>query len=65
MGLLKQGRQTVLRALLLQLRIGEAVYMKNEEWKAKRSPYEIATRLQKKMGWSITYGSGWLFKRTQ
>lgn len=66
--LLKQGRKTALRGLLLTLEIGEAIMMKNEEWKAKRLPYEIATRLMKSSTLRFEYGrlpdeSGWLFRR--
>jgi hypothetical protein len=62
------GRDTKLRVNLLQLAVGEGLFMTNEEWKRKNPPYKIVARIKKTHGFRYEYGlkgdgSGWLFRR--
>jgi hypothetical protein len=64
----RQGRTTKLRAMLLQLEVGEGLFMPKEEWKRKNTPFYIIARLKKTSGLRFEYGlktdgSGWLFRR--
>ena len=63
-----KGRNTMLRAQLLQLKVGEGLFMPASEWKTKTRPYYIITRLKRKLNMTFEYGfktdgSGWLFRR--
>lgn len=65
-----RGRNTLLRAMLLQLEIGESLFLPIEDWKTKNSPYYIVAYLKKKNGYRFEYGfktdgTGWLFKRIE
>jgi hypothetical protein len=61
-------RETTLRAMLLQLQIGEGVFLPKEKWKNKSSPAFIVAYLKKTKGLKFEYGfktdgTGWLFRR--
>lgn len=63
-----RGRNTLLRAHLLQLEVGETLFLPREEWKTKNTPYYIVRYLKKKNHYQFDYGfktdgTGWLFKR--
>ncbi|MBI1287945.1 MAG: hypothetical protein GC178_10230 [Flavobacteriales bacterium] len=63
-----RGRNTMLRVMLLQLEVGEILFMPNEEWKAKSSPRYVVNAIKKKHPHRFEYGkktdgTGWLFKR--
>lgn len=63
-----RGRNTMLRTQLLQLKVGEALFLPREEWKAKSTPYYVVNYLKRKDGYRFDYGfktdgTGWLFKR--
>lgn len=64
----KRRRETTLRAMLLQLQVGEGVFLPFEKWKTKSSPAFVLTRLKKTKGLQFEYGkktddTGWLFRR--
>ena len=66
---IKRGRNTQLRAALLQLQVGETLFMPRDEWKTKNTPHYIVSRVKKTHGFLFEYGmktddSGWLFRRT-
>jgi len=63
-----RGRNTLLRARLLELEIGEILFMPREEWKTKNGPYYIIRNIKKSTGRRFEYGmktdgTGWLFRR--
>ena len=63
-------RNSFLRAKLLQLQIGEGIFLPKAEWKTKTGPAHIVARLKKTMGLEFDYGfktdgTGWLFKRVK
>jgi hypothetical protein len=65
-----RGRNTMLRAMLLQLEIGESLFMPREDWKSKNSPFYIIAYIKKTKGFLYDYGfkidgTGWLFKRVK
>jgi len=64
----KPGRNSKLRTLLLQLQVGEGVFMPKEEWKRKNTPFYVVAQLKKTKGQRFEYGmktdgTGWLFRR--
>jgi hypothetical protein len=64
----KRGRDTLLRTQLLQLQVGEGVFMPKEEWKRKNTPFYVIAQLKKTKGLRFEYGmktdgTGWLFRR--
>ncbi|MCX6198071.1 MAG: hypothetical protein NTY88_02460 [Bacteroidetes bacterium] len=66
----KSGRSSNLRAGLIGLEIGEGLKMPIEEWKGKKPPYDIVSRIKKKFGYRYKYGlshdkTEWLFKRVK
>lgn len=61
-------RVTTLRAMLVQLQVGEGVFLPKEKWKNKSSPAFVVAYLKKTKGLRFEYGSktdgtGWLFRR--
>lgn len=61
-------RETTLRAMLLQLEIGEGVFLPTEKWKGKNKPGYVVWHLQKTKKLKFEYGfktdgTGWLFRR--
>ena len=65
---IKGGRDSKLRVMLLQLEIGEGLFMSHEEWKRKKPPYQVVSYIKKSHGRLFKYGkkadgSGWIFKR--
>lgn len=63
-----RGRETKLSSKLKQLKVGEALFMANNEWKTKSTPYRVANNISKRHGWEFEQGrmpdgSGWVFKR--
>jgi hypothetical protein len=63
-----RGRSTLLSAMLLQLEVGESLFLPREDWKTKNGPYYIIAYLRKTTSFRFDYGlktdgSGWLFKR--
>jgi hypothetical protein len=63
-----RGRNTLLRAQLLQLEVGEGLFLPKGEWSGKSKPGYIVARIKKTHGFLFDYGfkidgSGWLFKR--
>ena len=63
-----KGRTTLLRTYLLQMKVGEVLFMPNEEWRSKATPRHVVARIKKTLGYVFEYGrktdrSGWLFKR--
>lgn len=65
---IKRRRETTLRAMLLQLEVGEGVFLPFEKWKNKNSPAFVISHLKKTKGLRFEYGkktddSGWLFRR--
>jgi hypothetical protein len=66
----KGGRETLLRVMLLQVKVGEALEMGKEEWLGKNPPYKIVAKVKKTHGFEFKYGkkadgSGWIFKRVK
>lgn len=58
----------MLRVQLLQLQVGEVLFMGKEEWKTKTSPRFVVYAITKKYSMRYEYGrtidgTGWLFKR--
>ena len=65
---ISQRRNTLLRAQLLQLAIGEVLFLPKQEWKTKNSPYYIVAYIKKHNARQFEYGkkidgTGWLFRR--
>lgn len=65
---ISKGRNTMLRVQLLQLAVGEGLFLPKAEWKTKNSPAHIVARIKKKHGMQFEYGfkpdgMGWLFRR--
>lgn len=63
-----KGRNTLLRAQLLQLQIGEGLFLPKAEWRAKSKPSYIINKIKKTHGFIYEYGfkidgTGWLFRR--
>jgi hypothetical protein len=66
----KRGRDTRLRGALVQLEVGEGLFLPKEEWKRKSSPAFVVARLKKTLNLRFEYGqktdgTGWLFKRVK
>ncbi len=66
---LSRKRNTVLRVMLLQLEIGEGLFMPKEDWKTKNGPRFIVAGVTKTHGFRYDYGwmadgTGWMFRRT-
>jgi hypothetical protein len=66
--LIKNGRETVVSAMLKQLKPGEALIITRADWKAKGAPYRIANAIARKTGRKfekgrLPDGSGWVVKR--
>ena len=64
----KRKRETTLRAMLLQLQVGEGVFLPFEKWKNKSSPAFVLSHIKKTKGLQFEYGkttdgTGWLFRR--
>lgn len=67
---IKKGRTTLLRSFLLQMTVGEILFMPNNEWKSKSTPRHVIARIKKHHGYHFEYGrktdgTGWLFKRVK
>lgn len=67
---IKRGRDTHLRGALIQLEVGEGLFLPKEEWKRKSSPAFVLARLKKSLGLQFEYGlktdgSGWMFRRVK
>lgn len=65
-----KGRTTMLRAKLLELKVGEGLFLPKEEWKTKNGPYYVVAYIKKTHGFKYDYGiktdrTGWLFKRVK
>lgn len=63
-----KGRNTLLRVQLLELKVGDVLFMALDEWKTKTSPRHVVHSIKKKYGMRYEYGrttdgTGWLFKR--
>jgi len=63
-----RGRNTILRAMLLQMEVGQVLFLPREEWKTKNTPRYIVAAIKKKFPHRFDYGfkidgTGWLFKR--
>jgi len=63
-----KGRSTLLRAMLLELEVGESLLLPRADWKTKNGPYYIIAYLKKTTSYRFDYGfktdgTGWLFKR--
>lgn len=61
-------RNTMLRVMLLQLEVGEGLFLPREEWKAKNPPHYVVANIKKSHGFRFDYGfktdgTGWLFRR--
>ena len=66
----KRKKESKLRAMLLQLAVGEGVSLPAEEWKRKKTPAYIIYWLKKTKGMRFEYGkkhdgSAWLFRRVK
>ena len=64
----KPGRDSKLRLNLLQLEVGQTLFMGKEEWKRKNPPYKVVAKIKKTHGYLFEYGlksddTGWLFRR--
>ncbi|MCF8257561.1 MAG: hypothetical protein K9J06_08415 [Flavobacteriales bacterium] len=65
-----KGRSTLLRAMLLELEVGESLFLPRAEWKTKNGPYYVIAYLKKTTALRFDYGfktdgTGWLFKRIE
>lgn len=65
-----RGRNTMLRVMLLQLEVGESLFLPRDDWKTKTKPYYVVARIKKTKGYLYDYGfktdgSGWLFRRVK
>jgi hypothetical protein len=65
---ISRTRNTLLRAQLLQLQVGEGYFLPRADWKTKNSPKYIVAYLKWTHGYVFDYGfkvdgSGWLFRR--
>ena len=66
---LARKRNTLLRVMLLQLEIGEGLFLPKEDWKAKNGPRFIVAGITKTHGFRYDWGwkadgTGWMFRRT-
>ncbi len=66
----RKGRNTYLRTMLLQLKVGQVLWLPKEDWKTKNGPFYIVSAIKKKYGFLYEYGkktddSGLLFRRTK
>ena len=50
-----KGRNTLLRAMLLQLQVGEGLFLPRSEWKGKSRPAYIVARIKKTHGFLLFY----------
>ncbi len=62
------GRTTMIYAAILSLQINEVLIITRQEWKAKKPPYEMVSRLSNKTGRVFIKGrtpdgTGWAVKR--
>ena len=67
---ISRGRNTLLRVMLLQLKIGERLFLPKEDWKTKSGPYHVVARIKKSKGYEYLHGRaldkpGWWFKRVK
>lgn len=65
-----KGKNTLLRAMLIQLKVDEGLFLPNSEWKSKKSPYYILAAIKRKYHMEFEYGfktdgTGWLFRRVK
>lgn len=65
-----KGRNTLLRVLLLELEVGEGLFLPREDWKAKRTPSYVVAAIKRTHKRAFEYGfktdgSGWLFRRVR
>ncbi len=63
-----RGRNTLLRVMLMQMKVGEILVLPKEDWKTKNSPRYIIAYLRKKTSLRYDYGKsidgkGWQFRR--
>jgi hypothetical protein len=69
-GIIKNGRTTKIRIMLMELQIGEGfIIERGIDWKAKTPPYRIVNYFAKKSKRSFVSGQtadkkGWIVKRT-
>lgn len=64
----KPGKDSPLRAMLLQLRPGDVLEIEKSEWTKAKPPYHIIAHLKKKLKRTFEYcrkldGNGWMFRR--
>ena len=62
------GRTTMIYAALLTLEVNEVLLITRQDWKGKRPPYEVVSRVEKKTGRTFLKGrspdgQGWAVKR--
>jgi hypothetical protein len=67
-GLIRQGRNSLLRKMLLQLLPGQILQLSPADWPSANPPYHVARRIARQTGRLFEYGqnptgNGWLFKR--
>ncbi len=65
---IKNGRDTLLRIKLLQLKVGEKLVMYKDEWQRKNPPYKIVAGVKKTHQRTFEYGmradkTAWEFRR--
>lgn len=65
----KRGRDTKLRIALLQLEVGDGIFLPKEEWKRKNTPSYVVLAIKRTHQRTFEYGfksdgTGWLFRRT-
>jgi hypothetical protein len=65
-----KGRNTLLRASMLQCKVGDVIFLPNEDWKTKNTPYYVVGRVKKTHGFLFEWGksidqSGWWFSRVK
>lgn len=58
----------MLRVKLLELQIGEGIFLPRDEWRTKNSPAYVISYIKKTHNYRFEYGfktdgTGWLFKR--
>ena len=68
--LLRQGRNSLLRKMLLQLQTGQMLELGPQDWTSTNPHYHVARRIAKQTGRTFEYGQnptgkGWLFKRVK
>jgi hypothetical protein len=65
---IKKGKDSKLRAMLLQLEVGDTLEIDKSEWTRKKPPYHIVGHIKRKLNRTFLYNqkldeSGWMFQR--